>query len=169
MKARLVMIAAILLCMASVVRADQFGDVVYQKPEGWSGVQQADSMLLIPPNLPKGFLLTVAIRKGEDLNKRNLHQFLDDKLKSELATGAKVMSSAPVTGSWISSGIPVLTTTRFMSGSNGSAYLVQYFVLQARSRGELITVISNSEDLVKKYSDVIGRMIAALQFPEAAK
>lgn len=169
MKMRVAMLTAFLVCLAAVVRADQFGDVVFQKPDGWSSVQQADSMLLIPPDIPKGFLLTLAIRKGEDMNDRTLRQFLDDKLKSELATGAKVISSAPVNGSWISSGLPVLTTTRFMSASNGSAYLVQYFVLKVRSRGETITVISNSEDLVKKYSDVIGKLIAALQFPEPPK
>lgn len=169
MKMRVAMLTAFFVCLAAVVRADQFGDVVFQKPDGWSSVQQADSMLLIPPDIPKGFLLTLAIRKGEDMNDRTLRQFLDDKLKSELATGAKVISSAPVNGSWISSGLPVLTTTRFMSASNGSAYLVQYFVLKVRSRGETITVISNSEDLVKKYSDVIGKLIAALQFPEPPK
>ena len=126
-------------------------------------------MLLIPMDIPKGFILTLAIRKGEALDGRTLRQFLEDKLKAESGAGARVLSSALVQESKIFSGIPVLTTTRVMEPKNGSPYLVQVFVLQSGSNGETVTVISNSKELVEKYSAVIGKLIAGLEFQQPQK
>ena len=164
MSVRLGCLLLAFLSLAVVSSADQFGDVIFQAPEGWSSVRQADSMLLIPGDVPKGFVLTVAIRKGEDLKERTLRQYMDDIMKAEVAGGATVVSSAPVQQTKLFSGIPLLTTTRVMTTREGANYLTQYFVMAAGSRGELVTVISNSEGVVKRYSDVIGRFVAALQF-----
>lgn len=166
---------AMSFCIYSVCNADQFGNVIYVTPEGWSRVQQGDSMLLIPGDVPGQFVFTLAIAKGGELNARTLMQFMKDTLRTELSTGATVLSAAPVDESKIASGVPVLSTTRVMATREGVHFLAAYFVLQAGSRGEVVTVISNSEEVVRKYSDAVGQFIATLQFanvrnlPPAAK
>lgn len=164
MSARIGCLLLAFLGLAAVLSADQFGDVVFERPGEWSSVRQGDSLLLIPADVPKGFVLTLAIRKGENLNERTLRQYLDDVVNAEVTSGATLVSSAPVQEAKLFSGIPLLTTTRVMATREGANYLAQYFVMKAGSRGELVTVISNSETVVKKYSEVIGKFVASLQF-----
>jgi hypothetical protein len=156
--------ALLLLIACSASAADRFGNMIFETPEGWSRVQQADALLLIPRDVPEGYVLTMTLRKGEDLGDRTLRQYLDDMLRRELDAGARVLNSAPVQESKIASGAPVLTTTRVMVSQKGLHYLSQYFAFAAGLRGEMVSLVSSSEELAKKYSEVIGKFVATLQF-----
>lgn len=137
-------------------------NIVYEVPQGWRRVEQGETQLLIPPDLPQGESCVLIVLPGEEL--RGDFRAAFDAARGELESGERVLETSDVTAEKNPAGYETLYSLAVTNDRRGARTYRLYLAAHPGSRFEMIVYAASGEELFKRYQPAVLDFVKSIGF-----
>lgn len=154
--------AAGVACAQRRPTAGRGPNITYEVPQGWRRVEQGETQLLIPSDLPRGESCVLIVLPGEEL--RGDFRAAFDAARGELESGERVLETTEVKAEKSAAGYETLYSVAVTNDPQGKRTYRLYLAAHPGSRFEMIVYAAVGEEMFKRYQPAVLDFIKSIGF-----